>query len=314
MDATSATRSIGAAEIESLCSFDEAITSQRQVFLAHEAKQTVLGPRAMISQGENAQFAYIARASETGPTIVKFGTVVPSNTSRSIPVVQTNIAVMDPTTGSVTTFLDGESVTKLRTVAASIVAAQALANPPTRVAIVGLGHQGLAHAHAVAKIFKPRELIGIARNPESNSFSESGAVKFFSSVTSEISALRECDLIFLCTNSATPVIKEEIPEGGTCISIGSFAPNRSEVAPELIAAADQVVVDDVEISSAQCGGVKGALEISNRNWSSVRSLGSALSGAGRKSPSERIYFFSVGLGIQDAAIAEIILNKLSKRG
>ena len=313
MVASSTTRSITAAEIESLCSFEEALDSQQQVFLAHEAKQTVLGPRAMISQGENAQFAYIARASKDGPTIVKFGTVVPSNSQRDIPVVQTNIAVMDATTGSATTFLDGEAVTKLRTVAASIVAAQHLANPPSKVAIVGLGHQGIAHAKAVKKIFKPSQLIGISRPSKSNEIIKNNP-SLFTSITDDLSTTGACDLIFLCTNSSSPVLTQQIAAGATCISIGSFAPNRAEVAPELVADADQVVVDDCEISSAQCGAVKNAISISGRKWSEIRSLGGAIKDGGRRSPHERIFFFSVGLGIQDAAIAEIILTRLNSQG
>ncbi|MEY3344778.1 MAG: hypothetical protein RL125_499, partial [Actinomycetota bacterium] len=148
---------LSGSEIEALCTLEEVMETQREVFARHARSETVLGPRAVLTQGENAQFSYIARASVDGPTIVKFGTVVPSNSSRGLPAVQTTVAVLDATTGSPRYFFDGETVTRLRTVATSMAVAKALVPRAEKIAVVGLGHQGLAHAKAAAEIFQPKE-------------------------------------------------------------------------------------------------------------------------------------------------------------
>ena len=149
---------VSAEEIDSLCTYEKIIDNQRQVFKNFFLNEAVMGPRAILAQNENAQFSYIARASKEGPTIVKFGTVVPSNSNRNIPVVQTMVSVIDAQTGSVKLFLDGESVTKWRTVSASMAAASELSNQVKRIAVVGLGHQGQAHLRAAQSIFHPEKI------------------------------------------------------------------------------------------------------------------------------------------------------------
>ncbi|MBM4101025.1 MAG: ornithine cyclodeaminase family protein [Phycisphaerae bacterium] len=294
-------------EIEALCTLEEVIATQREVFARHARAETVLGPRAVLTQGENAQFSYIARASSGGPTIVKFGTVVPSNAQRGLPAVQTTVAVLDAETGSPTHFFDGETVTRLRTVATSMAVANTVTAHAKRIAIVGIGHQGLAHATAAREIFQPLELIGISRQANSSCAGDSP----FTSITSDISSLDGFDLAFLCTNSMAPVLSNPLAENSLVVSIGSFAPNRSEISPELLSKADHLFVDDPAISIEQCGSVRGALAQATRSWTEPRGIGSLFHGP---TPTilGRSYFFSVGLGIQDAALVELLLKKMGR--
>ena len=294
-------RTISGAQIDQLSVLDEVIQTQRDVFAAFVRGEAVMGPRAIISQNENAQFSYIARASKSGPTIVKFGSVVPANANASLPVVQTTVALMDAKTGSATTFFDGEAITKWRTVAASMAAAKELSNPVTTIAIVGVGHQGLAHAEAVVKVFQPKKIILIGRSKIEAPRYECEVI-----VSDRIDDVYEADLIFVCTNSATPVITQPLKSGATCIVIGSFAPNRSEINAETLALADAVFGDDSQTITTQCGSVIDA------NCQNVRSIGEVYNrtAQGRSSSDQVIYYFSVGLGIQDAAMAEYVLAKL----
>ena len=295
---------LSGSEIEALCTLEEVMETQREVFARHARSETVLGPRAVLTQGENAQFSYIARASSDGPTIVKFGTVVPSNSSRGLPAVQTTVAVLDATTGSPRYFFDGETVTRLRTVATSMAVAKALVPRAEKIAVVGLGHQGLAHAKAAAEILQPKELIGIHRQ-EKNANSGQSA---FTAITPDISSLEDFDLAFLCTNSMTPVLFKPLAERSLVVSIGSFAPNRSEVSPTLLSTADHLYVDDPSIAIEQCGSVKEAALLPEKRWNAPEGIGSLFQDL---SPaiSGRSYFFSVGLGIQDAALIELLLKK-----
>jgi ornithine cyclodeaminase len=285
---------VSAEEINALCSYEKIIENQRQVFKNYFLDQAVMGPRAILSQNENAQFSYIARASTNGPTIVKFGTVVPSNAGRAIPVVQTTV--------SVKLFLDGEAVTKWRTVCASMAAAKELSNPVKSVAVIGVGHQGMAHLQAAKHIFKPERVIGIDQYIKNNDLGFE--------ITQNIQAAYDCDLIFICTNSQEPVINSALNSGSTCISIGSFAPNRLEVSVSALSKADKVFGDDAKTISEQSGSVVKTLENSERTWQQAQSIGGVYAGEikGRENKEQVIYYFSVGLGIQDAALAEFILT------
>ena len=298
----SSTRTITGAQIDQLSDLDEVIATQREVFAAYSRGEAVMGPRAIISQNENAQFSYIARASKNGPTIVKFGSVVPGNAKVSLPVVQTTVALMDAQTGSAQTFFDGEAITKWRTVAASMAAAKELSNPVSTMAIVGVGHQGIAHAEAAVKVFRPKRLILISRSKIDAPHYECEV-----SVSDRIEDVNEAELIFVCTNSSTPVITQPVKEGATCIVIGSFAPNRSEIGVAALSQADAVFGDDSQTITAQCGSVIDA------KCQNVESIGDVYNGTskGRSSANQVIYYFSVGLGIQDAAMADYVLSKLS---
>jgi ornithine cyclodeaminase len=292
-------RSITAAQIHEICDLDSAIASQEKVFQNFAKGSAVLGPRAVLSQGDNAQFAYLARASELGPTIIKFGSVFPGNSGSPYPVVQTSILALSPKTGAVEYSFDGEAVTKLRTVAASLVAIQALRKSEIqKISIVGVGHQGIAHAEALRIKYPKARIIGITNKSKLNQFDEVGR---------DIAATEGSDLIILSTNSTTPVF-EKLIDKSTVVSIGSFAPNRSEVGPDLIKSADRVVVDDVETARKQCGAIVLAEQFAPID---IKGLGETLIKASPEvSPEERNIYFSVGLGIQDAALVELILERL----
>jgi ornithine cyclodeaminase/alanine dehydrogenase-like protein (mu-crystallin family) len=100
-------------EIEKSISLSEAIDSQRKVFGALSRGEAVIGSRGVIGHGSDTQFAYIARASEAGPTVIKFGSVTPSNSQRGVPVVQSHIGILDSETGSLQYFVHGDTVRKL---------------------------------------------------------------------------------------------------------------------------------------------------------------------------------------------------------
>ena len=67
---------VSAEQINALCSYEQIIENQRQVFKNFYLDEAVMGPRAILSQGENVQFSYIARASKNGPTTVPNLTIV----------------------------------------------------------------------------------------------------------------------------------------------------------------------------------------------------------------------------------------------
>jgi len=293
-------RTITAAEVNELCDLTAAIESQAKVFRNFAQDKAFLGPRAVLSQGENAQFAYLARASQDGPTIVKFGSVFPGNAGREFPVVQTSILAMSPLNGSVEYIFDGESITKLRTVAASMVAAKALAKSKINtIAVIGLGHQGTAHAKAFRELYPAAKLIGVGRQKIVN--------EFFDEVVTESSEIQDAELVLLATSSSQPVL-QEIDPGTTVISIGSFAPNRSEVSAEAVRSADLVVVDDVATSKSQCGSI---IDANQDGKLGIKSLGEILlENRSQSKEYQRTIYFSVGLGIQDAALVELILERL----
>ncbi len=301
---------ITAQEVEAAFPLSVAIENQREVFSAFDRGLAVMGERGVIPNGTDASFAYIARADNNAPTIIKFGSVTNSNAERNLPVVQAYIAVLDPVTGSLIKFVDGESVTRIRTTAASMLAAQLLSNSTNDISIIGAGLQGIAHAKAALELFNPKVVRLVVRKPneETDKFQKSFPNILISTNIDE--ALDNSDLIFTCTNSITPVINRLPKKGATLISIGSFSPNREEVSGEVVSKADLVFGDDSKTIQKQSGSILAALKFRPDLSSPITSLGTLINNPilGRKSSDEVIMYFSVGLGVQDAGVVAIIMK------
>lgn len=301
---------IPAETVEHAFPLDVAMQTQRQAFAAFDRGDAVMGQRGVIPTGNDASFAYIARASKDGPTIVKFGSVTNSNVNRDLPVVQAYICILDPITGALTSFIDGESVTRIRTTAASMVAAQTLAAQTKNVTVIGAGLQGIAHARAALELFSPESLTLVVRNISPDAKGLAGEFSQLHISTEVDAALDAADLVFVCTNTIQPVVTKSLKKGVTVISIGSFSPNREEVSGEVVANSNLIFGDDSQTIQTQSGSVIAAINLQPEIANSITSIGAVLNktALGRTTPDQVIMYFSVGLGIQDAAIVEKYLE------
>src|SRR5699024_2419365 len=108
----------------------------------------------------------------------------------------------------------------------------------------------------------------------------------------------------------------DVADGATVVSIGSYAENRREVPRETVLEAQLVVVDDREVAFEHAGPIIDALSQGILEEHDVVSLGEILSGRsnGRTNRSEQVYYNSVGIGAQDAAAANVILERAQAAG
>lgn len=297
---------ITADQVEATFPLPLAIETQRAVFDAFHRGEAVMGNRGVVTNGQDASFSYIARSSTSSPTIVKFGSVMNENSGIGLPVVNSYIAILDPKTGVLASFIDGESVTRIRTTAASMLAAQLLANSPKNIAIIGAGIQAIAHARAALEIFLPERIILVARTLNDSLVALAKESEKYEITANLDEAVDDSDLIFICTNSVEPVLTRDLKAGTTLISIGSFSPNRQEVAGSIVASCDKVFGDDARTIKAQNGSVISGIKEDPSLDSRIESIGAVINNPaiGRENPEQTIIYLSVGLGIQDAAIVK----------
>src|SRR5699024_2228115 len=141
---------LNASEVRKILTLDLAIESQRRAFRALGQGEAVLPARLLIpGPGDDVAFCYAARISKTSPAVNKFGSVNPGNSDRGLAAVNAVVVVLDEITGVPAAIMDGTTVTEIRTSAASAVAAEALAPHAKKVAVIGAGVQGIAHARAI---------------------------------------------------------------------------------------------------------------------------------------------------------------------
>ncbi|XVX20448.1 ornithine cyclodeaminase family protein [Actinomycetota bacterium] len=312
-----------AADVTELLGPDEAIASQRRAFSELGNGRARLAPKVAIDGAKGAvALNYTARLSEDNAPVGKFLSVNPANVERDLPLIHALITVLDPETGRPTAVMDGTSVTTARTSAGTAVAVDALASEGSRTCvIVGTGVQSRGHGRALGRVRTFDRVIIAGRNRDAAAAvaDELGAeIGGETIATTDVeAAVREGDVVVLCTTSMEPVIDWDwVRPGATVVSIGSFAHDRHEVAADALGRADIVVVDDVQTNEEHGGPVIEALASGVIDQASLVPLAAVIAGhhPGRTSDEQTIFYNSVGIAVQDAAAAETVLARALEVG
>ena len=303
-------------DVRGLVTLDDVVHSQREVFRAFHRGEAVLAQRALLAGPEDSvAFAYLARASSMAPPVVKIGSVNPRNSSRDLPGIHAQLLVMDANTGALCAIVDGEAVTLLRTAAATTVAIQALvAGSPRRVSIIGSGPLALEHLRFLRQAFPRCDFaVQVRSEQRSRAFIDiaSRAAITVDVTTSVAEAVAGAEVVITATNSVEPVVRAELlADASLLVSLGSFAPGRREFGADVIELASRIVVDDVATVVQQSGPIVDAVERGHLDLHSLDSLGHILGEpSSAQSAGGLTLYVSVGLGIQDAALADLVLAR-----
>ena len=302
---------LSSSDIDGIVPLTEAIETQRAAFEALAAGEAFLAPR-IVSTGTHGDtaFVYAARRHRGAGLVAKVGCVVQDNNARGLPTVSATIVALDAETGRAVAIMDGEAVTTLRTVAATMLAVGTLSPQPQRVAIVGFGTQGRAHAEAFQEIFAPVELRVWAPRLDEGSLGAG-----MTGAPSLRAVVDGADVVVTCTTSKSPVLEAGwLRQGATVLSVGSFAPDRCEVGNDIVERS-VVVVDDRATAIAQAGPIIEAIDSDILRPDDVTSLGVVMRDGLRRSADRDLTFYnSVGIGIQDAAVVEVIIDRAHRSG
>lgn len=304
-----------AADMSELVTPQEVMASQREAFLALSSGKAQMAPRLLLPITQaSSTFCYLARLSASSPTVCKVGSVVPANLARGLPTVSAIVMVLDPITGHPLALLDGETVTNLRTVAASGVVASSLAPEAKVLAVIGWGAQGRRHAALLSHVMRAREVrvfdahAQVVPGPGDRLHGELRVTR------SARQAVNGADLVVTCTTSHEPVVKGSwLAPGALVMSLGSFAPDRQEV-DEATVRMSRVVVDHRETALQQAGPIVAALKSGGLLAEQVAEIGDLLANPNPVAEQTRTFYNSVGVGIQDAAVVSLLLERAAEAG
>ena len=242
---------------------------------------------------------------------VKLNGNFPGNPRRNgLPAIQGALLLCDATDGSLLAIMDSIEITSQRTAATSALAARLLARPDSDcIAICGCGEQGRAHLAAMAQILPIRRaLVWDSDAQSARAFAQQARETLGLDVTA-VPKLRDATLsssvIVTVTPARSPFLATDcVSEGAFIAAVGADNPEKSELAPELLAAST-IVADSV----AQCavmGDLHHALEAGAVTLADVHAeLGEVVTGrkSGRTRPDEIVVFDSTGFAVEDAASA-----------
>lgn len=319
-----AVRLLSPDDLKSLLSMKEAIDVVEEAFrqLATGTIQMPLRSRLEIREHEGWVAVMPALIERTGAIGLKVVSTYPANPTRhNLPTTLATILMVDAATGAVSTIMDGAFITALRTGAVSGIATKYLARQDSRVAaILGSGVQAetqLAAIVAVREIEKARvyDTVVSRREDYAQRMSRELGIDVAPSSTAE-EAVKNADIIATATTARSPVIHVEWIQAGTHInSIGAPSPDARELDDGTIRKS-RITVDLREAALKETGDLVVPILKGIISAADIAELGEIVTGkeSGRIDSDETTIFKSVGLAMEDVAVAQEAYQKASERG
>lgn len=229
------------------------------------------------------------------------------------------ILLCDGATGAPLAVLESGLITRLRTGAATAVAAKYLARPDSRtVTICGAGVQAEIQLRALKEVL-PLEhaFVWSRRNAEQFAASLSSALGITTQAVSDLGeATFASDVVVTCTPAKRWFLGREHVRRGTFIAaVGTDSPEKQELEPELLA--ENCVVPDLLNQATHVGDLHRAIADGIMQPHQIRAeLGAIIAGLapGRTSHDEIVIFDSTGTALQDAAAAAVVYERARGRG
>jgi ornithine cyclodeaminase len=246
--------------------------------------------------------------------VLKVATGFPANRNRGLPSADGMFVLLDAVTGAPALVLEEHGyLTDLRTAAAIALTLRYLAPREAKSALL-IGAGGLARRAILAE--RPIERLTIwnrtAERAQALVKELAGAVSARVAPALE-SAVRDHRIIVAVTSSTVPLVRADWVLRGTHItSAGTGSPEKVELEPALLLKADKLIADRV-VQTEQYGNLHHAIEAGVLKRSHVTGeLGDLATGRlpGRERPDEITVADLTGVGVQDAAIAEPVVEAL----
>lgn len=226
--------------------------------------------------------------------------------------------LMSMETGQPLMLCDAGLLTAERTAATTALGIDLLARPDAvRLALVGAGAVGLAHLRHAAPL-RPWQSIRVFSPDLVHNDAKRAALAAADSRARASASIEACvedaDVVMLCTSSGTPVLaRQALTKPALVTSISTNVANAHEIAPAWLPDLD-VYCDYRKTTPGSAGEMKLAAQ---HGWSPERIVGdlpALVSEACAKPRYEKSAFFrSIGLGLEDVAIAYALYRHLSGR-
>jgi ornithine cyclodeaminase len=314
-----------ASDVAALLDLDSLVDAVEAAMIDLSAGRTSMPPRvaAHVTDHDGLLAAMPAFLPSAGALTTKLVSVFPENTDR--PTHQALICCFDPETGSPLAIMDGTYVTATRTAAGSALATRLLARADAEVvAIIGTGVQARAHARALSRLPNLKLLRVAGRDPSKvgsmvAELAELGVPA--EAAPSMEDAVRSADVVSAATHAGQPVVlRGWLRPGAHVNSVGYNTAGTGEVDTDTVR--DALVVVESR-ATALAAPPAGAVELRRAIESGViaadhvhAEIGELAAGhaEGRRDDRQVTLYKSVGVAVQDAAAAALVLAAAHRRG
>ena len=279
---------------------------------------------AIVAERDGLLAAMPAFLPSANALTTKLVSLFPRNTDR--PTHQAVIVAFDPDNGSPAALMDGEAITAARTAAGSALATDLLARKEAAVlAVIGTGVQARAHLRALARVRAFREVRVAGRDAakaaalgkEARAWLGGATIR---TMTSYAQAIAGADVVAATTHSPDPVVRREWLAPGSHVNSVGYNTAGREIDGATIRDALLVVESRAgTLAPPPTGSNDIALAIAEGLGTATHvhaELGELVSGTrpGRTDAAQITLYKSVGVAVQDAAAAALILAAARRNG
>ncbi|MBW3663909.1 MAG: ornithine cyclodeaminase family protein [Actinobacteria bacterium] len=230
------------------------------------------------------------------------------------------VVLFDSDDGTPIALLDADGLTAIRTAATSVVAARHLARPEAAVlTIFGAGIQADAHLDAFHASRHLEDVRIVNHRPVERFVADASERTGLPvrQVTDAADALRDAGLIVTTTRATTPLFDgRDVDDGAHVTAVGATRPGVRELDDTLLARAGTVVVEWLPQAQQEAGDLIGAVAAGAFSWDRAVELAEVVSGrvTGRTTATAITVFESVGVGLEDVAVAATVLRAAEADG
>ena len=332
-------RILSASDVRAALPMPKAIDAMRHAYGQLSAGKAIAPPRQHISTDRGVTLimpAYLPERNDFGIKVVSVYDDNPIRKSRlqTAPTITAIVLVLDPVTGAPKAFMDGASLTAIRTGAGGGVAADLLARQDAKtVGLFGAGVQARSQLEAVMSVRDIARVNLMSRTVASAQqlsaeISEWPDAPEVHLVRHSEQVVADADIVICATTSGTPLFDGNALKQGTHITaVGTFVPEKREVDTTTIRRSDRIVVDSREACLEEAGDliipnaeIKSLLraekQASKAPQRTFAEIGEIVNGdsPGRASDAEITFFKSVGVAVQDAVAGAAVLAAAEAEG
>lgn len=288
---------------------------------AQDAQQAMLAAFQSFGRGEAAMQERI-RTEAGGVKLSTLGAVIPEQEVAGAKVYTTIegqfsfvILLFSTVDGRPLASFDAGAITRLRTAACTVLAAQRLARPESAtLALFGAGTQGVQHAAQLSAALPLRRVLVV------DPYADAGlphrlAAQCGIPVTfaDPAVAAAQADIIVTASRSTTPLFSGELIQPGTFIAaIGSSLPHTRELDDTALSRAATVVVEWRPQSLREAGDLVLADKAVLPDSKIVELADVLLGKAGRRHADDIVIYKSVGVGLEDIALAGVAYRRITE--
>ena len=260
----------------------------------------------LFPEGKGDNITYLGVLAEEAVYGVKLS---PYIVTEQAPVITAWTNLMSMKTGQPLLLCDSEQLTIERTAGTTALAVDCLAKKQAnQLAVIGAGNIALAHLRHVLSLREWNSIKVFAPELKDSPALQDKVCSLDSRVQvadSSEQATKNADVMMLCTSSAGPVISEQqIKPDALITSISTNAVNAHEIPPQLLVKAD-VYCDYKQTTPASAGEM--CLAKAQFGWQSSSIKGDLADLVSEQCDlpdyDKPVFFRSIGLGLEDVAIA-----------